>query len=223
VGPGTGASLVRAFAQEGYRVAALARGEDRLRSIVDEIDGARAFPCDATSAEEVEATFASIEEQLGDVEALMYNAGTGVWGQLEEVDADDLRTCWEVNTLGLFLAARQVAPGMRERGSGVIGVTGATASTRGKPFTTAFAQAKMAQRGLAQSMARELGPDGVHVFYAVVDGVIDTPATREQMSDKDDDFFLDPDDIARSYLALAQQPESAWTFEIDLRPYRESW
>jgi NAD(P)-dependent dehydrogenase (short-subunit alcohol dehydrogenase family) len=153
----------------------------------------------------------------------LYNAGSGAFGTFDEVDADDLEQAWSVNTRGLFLAAKQVVPQMKASGSGAIGVTGATAAMRGKPFTTAFAQAKAAQHHLAESLAREFGPEGIHVFYVVVDGVVDLPATRQAMSDKPDDFFMQPDDIARSVWQVAHQPTSAWTFELDLRPYGEDW
>jgi NAD(P)-dependent dehydrogenase (short-subunit alcohol dehydrogenase family) len=112
---------------------------------------------------------------------------------------------------------------MRERGRGVLGITGATATRRGKPITTAFAQAKAAQHHLAESLAREHGPAGVHVFYVVVDGVVDLPRTRRAMPDKPDEFFLDPADVARTFWDVAHQPRSAWTFELEVRPFGESW
>lgn len=223
VGPGNGESLVRKFAHEGYRVAALARDRDRLEELLGDLEAVTLYSCDATDAEQVREVFDRIGDELGGVHTLLYNAGSGTWGGLLEVSPDQLEQAWRVNTSGLFLAARQVIPAMVEAGDGVIGVTGATASWRGKPNTTAFAQAKASQRILAESMARQFGPEGVHVFYYIVDGVIDTPRTREMMSDKPDDFFLDPDDIAESVYAAANQPRSAWTFEFDLRPYGEEW
>lgn len=223
VGPGNGESLSRKFASEGYRVAALARSGGRLRELVGGIDGVTPYTIDATNAEHVEETCEQIESTLGPPEVVLYNAGAGAFGTFDEVDAGDLQQAWEVNTLGLYHFAEQVLPGMRERGSGVLGVTGATATTRGKPFTTAFAQAKAAQHHLAESLAREFGPQGIHVFYFIVDGVIDLPRTREAMPDKEDDFFLQPDEIAHSVYEVAHQPKSAWTFEFDLRPYCEDW
>ncbi len=223
VGPGNGESFVRRFANGGYRVAALARHEDKVEDLIADIEGAHAFGCDATDAEQVDEVFERISDQLGPVDTLIYNAGSGVWGKLMEVEAEDLETCWKVNTLGLFHCVRKVAPAMLDSDGGSIGITGATASLRGKPFTTAFAQAKGAQKLLAESIARELGPQGVHVFYYIIDGVIDTPGTREMMSDKPDEFFLKPDDIAHSVFALSQQPKSAWTFQTDLRPFGEEW
>jgi NAD(P)-dependent dehydrogenase (short-subunit alcohol dehydrogenase family) len=223
VGPGNGESLVRRFAEEGYRVAAMARHEDKLEELVGGIAGVEVFGCDATDEASVDGAFDRVVEQLGEVDTLLYNAGTGVWGKLMEVEADDLEMSWKVNTLGLFHCARKVVPAMLDNGGGTIGVTGATAAMRGKPFTTAFAQAKGAQRMLAESMARELSPKNIHVFYYVVDGVIDSPRTREMMSDKSDEFFLKPDDIAEAVCAVAHQPRSAWTFQLDLRPFGEEW
>ncbi len=222
IGPGNGSSFVRKFASEGYCVVALSRSEESL-TLVDSVEGAHGHVCDATDADAVREVFEHIVADHGLPDVVIYNAGSGTWGPLDEVEPSDLTASWEVNALGLFHVAKAVLPKMRERGSGALGVTGATASTRGKPFTTAFAQAKAAQRSLAQSFAREFGPAGVHVFHFVIDGVIDLPRTRERMPDKPDDFFLDPDDIAESVYRAAIQPRSAWTFEFDLRPHGESW
>ena len=223
VGPGNGESFCRKFANEGYQVAALARTKEKLDELVGDINGVTTYSQDATDREEVFETYDRIRDELGSPDVVLYNAGSGAFGTFDEVEAEDLQQSWEVNTKGLFLTAKAVLPEMRERGSGVLGITGATASTRGVPFTTAFAQAKGAQHHLAESLAREFGPQGIHVFTFIVDGVIDLPRTREMMSDKDDDFFLDPDDIAHSVYEVAHQPKSAWTFELDLRPYGEDW
>jgi len=223
VGPGNGASFCRRFADAGYQVAALARSGENLQNLVGDIDGVTPYTNDATDSQDVARVYEEIRDELGEPDVVLYNAGAGAFGTFDEVDADDLQSAWEVNTQGLFHHAKQVLPRMRERGSGVLGITGATASTRGVPFTTAFAQAKGAQHHLAESLAREFGPEGVHVFYFIVDGVIDLPRTRKQMPDKEDDFFLDPDDIAQSVYDIAHQPKSAWTFEFDLRPYGEDW
>lgn len=222
VGPGNGLSLVERFANEGYDVVALARDAGGVREMFMDV-AATAMSCDVTDKSQVEETFAEIRDRHGPVDTLLYNAGSGKFATFDGVEAEDLEASWRVNTLGLFQCAKQVIPDMLDNGGGTIGVTGATASTRGKPFTTAFAQAKGAQRLLAQSLAREFGPQGIHVFLYVVDGVIDTPKGRQMMSDKPDDFFLDPDDIAEAVWATAQQPRSAWTFEFDLRPYGEDW
>jgi NAD(P)-dependent dehydrogenase (short-subunit alcohol dehydrogenase family) len=223
VGPGNGASLCRRFAAGGYRVAALARSLEPLSELVSDIDGVEAFSCDASDPEDVAATYEQIRDKLGDPAVLLYNASARSFGTFDEVNADDLERSWKTNALGLFLAAKEVLPSMRENEHGVIGVTGATASTRGVPFTTAFAQGKAAQHHLAESLAREFGPQGVHVFIGIIDGVIDLPRTREMLPDKDDEFFLQPDDIAESFYQVAHQPKSAWTFKLDLRPYGEDW
>ncbi len=223
VGPGNGESFCRKFANEGYQVAALARTKEKLDELVGDIDGVTTYSQDATDRAEVFETYDRIRDELGSPDVVLYNAGSGAFGTFDEVEAEDLQESWEVNTKGLFLTAKAVLPEMRDRGSGVLGITGATASTRGVPFTTAFAQAKGAQHHLAESLAREFGPQGIHVFTFIVDGVIDLPRTREMMSDKDDDFFLDPDDIAHSVYEVAHQPKSAWTFKLDLRPYGEDW
>ncbi len=223
VGPGIGGALARKWANEGFQVALLSRSESTLAPFVDELDNAVAYPCDVTDPDAVKETFAHIERDLGPVDTLLYNAGSGVFGGYTEIDLEAFELSWKVNTRGLLLVAREVAPKMAERGCGILGITGATASLRGKPFTTAFASSKAAQRSLAQSLARELGPQGVHVFYAIIDGMVDLPRTRKQMPDKPDQAFLNPNDIASAYWSLSLQPRSTWTFELDLRPHCESW
>ena len=223
VGPGLGAALVRRYAAEGYAVAALARRAEALDELAGAVADCRNFVCDTTDPAAVAEVHAAIVAELGPVAALLFNAGGGVRGSVAEIDAAEFALAWQVNALGLFNWAKAVAPAMIEAQAGLIGVTGATASLRGKPFTTGFAAAKAAQRSLAQSLARDLGPKGVHVFYAIIDGGIDNPRTRSRDSGKADDAFLSADDIADSYWALSRQQRSAWTFEIDLRPYVENW
>ncbi|MFN3197162.1 MAG: SDR family NAD(P)-dependent oxidoreductase [Bradymonadia bacterium] len=222
VGPGLGLALVKAFAAEGYAVAALARNIDALDALVGSIDGAYAFACDVTDEAGVHSTFEAIRSQLGPISALMYNAGSGVWGTLDDIEVANLEMSWRVNTLGLFHLTRAAIADLRAT-KGALGITGATAALRGKPKTLAFASSKAAQRSMAQSFARQLGPEGVHVFYAIIDGMIDLPKTRQMMPDAPEDFFLKPDEIAAAYVQVAHQPQSAWTFELDLRPYREQW
>ncbi len=160
---------------------------------------------------------------MGPVDVLLYNAGSGQWGNFQEITAEGMETGWRTNVLGLMVAGQAVADEMIARGAGSIVVTGATASLRGNIGTAAFAPAKAGQRSLAQSMARHLGPKGVHVALVIVDGVIRTPATRARMPDKPDEFFLAPDSIAEAVHFLAHQDRSAWTFELDLRPFGERW
>lgn len=223
VGPGNGMAFSRLFAAKGYRVAMLARDKDRLADHQSEIKNAVGFVADASRPDELAATFRQIEDEMGAAEVLIYNAGAGHWDSIENTTAEHLEMSWRTNTLGLLTAAQAVIPNMKSRGRGTIVVIGAGAALRGRARTTAFASAKAAQRSLAQSMARHLGPAGVHVCYVVIDGVIDLPRTREGMPEADDDFFLKAEDISSAVFALVEQPRSAWSFEIDLRPFGEVW
>lgn len=222
-GPGNGLALARRFSADGYSVALIARSRDKLEQLAAEVPGARAVPADAADPASLTAAFETIRHEMGPVDVLLYNAGSGQWGNFQEITAEGIEASWRVNVSGLLVAGQAVAGEMIERGAGAIVVTGATASLRGNIGTAAFASAKAGQRALAQSMAKHLGPQGVHVGYVVVDGVISTPATRERMKDKPDAFFLDPDEIAEAVHFLAHQPRSAWTFELDLRPFGERW
>jgi len=204
-------------------VALLARKTELIQEIAATLPGARAFACDVGDAASVERAFASIRSDLGDVEVLVYNAGSGVWGNVEEVSAADFETSWRVNTLGAFLASKQVIGPMKAAGHGSIVFIGATASRRGNVKTAAFAPAKAAQRSLAESMARYLWPSGIHVSIIVVDGVVDLPFTRQRMPGKPDSFFIKPDDVAETALVLTRQKPSAWSFEVEARPFGESW
>ena len=223
VGPGNGAAFARKFASEGYAVALLARDEGKLAAFEKEISGAKAYACDVTEPAEIKAVFAAVAQDLGPVNVLVYNAGAGSWSTPDETTAKDMEHAWRINTLGCLLATREVAPAMREAGAGAIVVIGATAAKRGGVRTTAFASAKAAQLSLAQSMAKHWGPEGIHVAYLVIDGVIDLPRTREAMPDTPDSFFLKPADIAETVFTIAHQPKSAWTFELDIRPFGEKW
>lgn len=223
VGPGNGAAFARRFAAEGFRVAMLARSEDALRGFEAEIEGARGYPVDVTDAARVKDTFERIRKDLGPVEVLVHNAGNAVFGSFLELSAESVEDAWRTNCLSLFLCGRAAVVDMRELGRGSIVVIGATASVRGGAGFAAFASAKAAQRMLAQSMARGLGPERIHVSYVVIDGVIDMPRTRAFFRDRPDEFFLKPDDIAGTVFHLVEQPPSAWTFELDLRPFGEKW
>lgn len=223
VGPGNGAAFARRFTREGYRVALLARRREPLEELAATLDGARAFPCDVSDAASIASAFDAIDQELGAPEVVVYNAGTGVWGTFEDVSPADFELAWRVNTLGLLHVARRVAPAMRAAGKGSIVVVGATASRRGVPRTAAFAPAKAAQKSLCESLARTLWPAGVHVALIIVDGVVDLPATRAWMKDKPDAFFIAPDDVAETAVHLARQPRSAWSFEVEARPFGESW
>ena len=223
VGPGNGLALARRFAAGGYRVAMLARSAEKLRDFGREIPGSRTYPADVADATAVRDAFARIRADLGPAEVLLHNAGSGAFGPFDQVTLELLELSWRINTYGLLACAREVLPDMLTAGHGVIAVTGATASWRGGAGTAAFASAKAAQRSLAQSMAKSLGPRGIHVAYVIVDGVIDMPVTRGFLRDKPDDFFLKPDAIADTVYHVAHQDRSAWTFEVDLRPFGEKW
>ena len=223
VGPGNGEAFARRFAADGYAVALLARRAELTSKLAAELPRAKAYPCDVAVEASVDAAFANIRADLGDVDVLIFNAGSGVWGNVEEVKAEDLERSWRINTLGLFLAARQAIPAMRRRGQGAIIVVGATASRRGAAGAAAFAQGKMAQRALAESMARHLGPSGIHVALIVVDGVVGGPVTRSRFVDRPNDAFIDPAGVAAIAASLIKQDRSAWSFEVEARPYKEKW
>ena len=223
VGPGNGEAFARRFAAEGYSVALLARRKDRIEALAGELPNARAFACDVTDAASVQAALAAAEAQLGQAEVLIYNAGKGVWGDVEQVKPADFEEAWRINALGLFLTARRVIPAMTAAGRGAIVVVGATASLRGMAGTAAFASAKAAQRSLTQSLARHLWPKGIHVALIIIDGVVGGPETRQRFSDKPDDFFVKPAAVADIALSLVRQDRSAWSFEVEARPFGEKW
>jgi NAD(P)-dependent dehydrogenase (short-subunit alcohol dehydrogenase family) len=223
VGPGNGAALSRRFAREGYAVALLARTTETSGPLAESLDGARAYACDVTDGAAVASTFATIERELGPVYTLVYNAGSGVWGTIEDIEVAAFEQAYRVNALGLLLAAKQAIPGMLAQGGGNIVVIGATSSRRGVARTAAFAPAKAAQRSLTESMARHLWPKNIHVALVIIDGVVDLPRTRQMMKDKPDDFFVAPADLAETAFRLTTQPSSAWSFEVEARPFKETW
>ena len=223
-GPGNGAAIARRFARDGYAVALVARSAEFPQALAREIgDPARAYQGDASDPSSLERAFASIRRELGEVDVLVYNAGTGVWGTVEEIKPDAFEASWRVNALGALVASQQVIPAMRQKRQGSIIIIGATASRKGGPKSAAFSSAKGAQRSLAESMARHLWPVGIHVALIVIDGVVDLPSTRARMPDKPDSFFVKPDDVAATVASVARQPRSAWSFEVEARPFGESW
>lgn len=223
VGPGNGAAFARKFSSEGYRVALLARNPDSLKEFEGWIPGSRGFALDATDVKKAGGVFERIRGEMGPVEVLVYNAGSGQFGSVDDTTPEAFENAWRVNALGLLACAKQVIPDMRREKAGNIVVIGATASLRGGAHFAAFASAKAAQRSLAQSMARHLGPEGIHVCYVIIDGVVNLERTRKAMPDRPEDAFLEPDHIAESVFFLTRQPRSSWTFELDLRPFREKW
>lgn len=223
VGPGNGATFVRRFAEEGYKVAMIARTPVVMSDLAAELPMAKPYLCDIGEAGAVEQTFAQIASDLGPVDVLIYNAGKGVWGSAEEVSLENFEAAWRTNTLGAFVSAKCVIPAMKQRGSGQIMMIGATASLRGGASTAAFASAKAAQRSLAQSLARSLWPSGIHVSLVIVDGIVDEPLMRAKLADRPDDFFVKPEDIADTLVQLTWQRRSAWSFEVEARPFGEKW
>jgi NAD(P)-dependent dehydrogenase (short-subunit alcohol dehydrogenase family) len=223
IGPGNGQALARRFAAAGYGLALLSRRTDLSAALAAELGDARAYECDVADAASVSRAFERIRADLGEVDVLVFNAGSGTWGSVEEISPQGFETAWRINALGLLLTAQAVIPAMKRKGAGSIVVIGATASRRGMPRTAAFAPAKAAQRSLAEAMARQLWPAGIHVSLIIIDGVVDLARTRQQMADKPDDFFLKPDDIAETAYWLTRQNRSAWSFEVEARPFGEKW
>lgn len=223
VGPGNGTAFTRKFANEGYKVAMLARSEDRLRSLEKEIPAATGYTVDIGDRKQVEASIERIRKELGPVNILIHNAAAGAFDSFMDAAPETLELTFRINTMSLLHLGQVVVPSMLEAGRGDIIVIGNTSAWRGAANYASFAPTKAAQRILAQSMARSLGPQGIHVAYVVIDAVIDVPWTRSFNPDKPDDFFIQPREIAESVYHLTQQDRCAWTFELDLRPYGEKW
>jgi short-subunit dehydrogenase len=219
VGPGTGAAVARRFAEGGYRVAMLARNADRLAVLENQIPDSIAVPCDVGDAGALERAIAG----LGDAKVVVHNAVGGAFGTFTEIEADVLQRNFQVNTMALFHLARLTTPAMVAAGEGALIVTGNTSAQRGRAAFAGFAPTKAAQRILAESLARDLGPKGVHVAYLVVDAVIDLPWQRQRLPDAPDDFFISPASIAGEVHHLAHQPRDAWSFLAEVRPFREPW
>ena len=225
-----GAAIARRFAREGYRIAASRRRGD-LESLVTSIEknGGQAvgYHSDARDEEQVRTLVADIEADIGPIDVAVFNVGGNVRFSITETTARVYRKVWEMCAFAGFLVGREVASRMLERQCGTFLFTGATASLRGSEGYAAFAGGKHALRALAQSMARELGPKGIHVAHVVIDGAIDTKWTREMFPDwfesRPGDGVMKPDELAEIYWQIHVQPRSAWTFETDVRPYVEPW
>ena len=230
-GDSTGGAIARRFAREGFVACATRRDAAKLQPLIDVIrdEGgtAHGFGSDARKEEEVVALFEKIESEIGPIEVLVFNIGANVAASILEETARKYFKIWEMGCFGGFLNGREVAKRMVTRERGTIIFTGATASIRGAANFAAFAGAKHALRALAQSMARELGPRGIHVAHTVIDGAIDTAFIRDLFPDryalKAQDGILNPEHIADAYWMLHAQPRDAWTHELDLRPYMEKW
>jgi NAD(P)-dependent dehydrogenase (short-subunit alcohol dehydrogenase family) len=225
VGPGLGAALVRRFAQGGHPVAMVARSREFMDELAAEVKAAGgrtlAVTADVGDAEQIARAFDTVRAELGAPEVLLYNAGSGKWGTIVEITPAQYEDSWRTNAYGAFLCAKQAVSDMIKHRRGVMLFTGATAGIKAGPKSAAFGPAKFAVRGLAQSLARDLGPRGIHVAYVNVDGMIDMPAVRSQMAAVKDEDLLKPAAIAEAYWHLAKQDPSAWTQELDVRPFKE--
>lgn len=230
-GVGTGGSVARRFAREGFIACMARRQGDRLQTLVAEIESAggqaHGYSCDATQEEQVVALIERIENEVGPIEVACYNAAVGAAHSITDFPADVYERVWRINTFGAFLMGREVSRRMVERGRGTILFTGATSALRGKAGLAAFAGSKHALRALSESMARELFPKNIHVAHIIIDGPIDTPLIRRMMprvfEERPADGVLSPDDIAETYWTIHCQPRSAWLNETQLRPWLEPW
>ena len=214
-GPGLGAAAARKWSAEGFKVAILSRTLEKVQGAESSIPNSKGYACDVTDPKSLDSAVKAIEKDLGPIDTMVYNAGNGVWKTWDKIEIDAFDMGMKTNVHGLLKATQLVAPGMIERGGGSIMVTGATASLRGKPFTVGFAPPKGAQRLLAQALARDLGPKGVHVGYFIIDGGIG--------KDDSDPAKIDPNAIADTYWHVSNQPKSCWSFETEVRPSVENW
>ncbi len=232
VGPGLGAALGRRFAREGFRVALAARREDRIAPLAGELAGlggpGKAYACDTTDEKQVVQLFDSVASDFGEPDCVIFNAGAFVRKSILETESEEFERCWRIGCLGGFLVGREAAKRMlKDQGNegprGTILFTGATASLRGGALFHNLAVGKFGLRALAQSMARELGPQGIHVAHVVIDGQIRADREGYREDEWGQDSVLHPDAIAETYLQLYRQHRSAWSLEVDLRPWAEKF
>ncbi len=224
VGAGLGESIARKLVAEGCEVGLIARSEDYLAELAAELgDGAVAAPADLSEEDELLEAVERIRAECGTIDIVVNHAAAASWEGFGEISTAEFRRAWEVTTLGAFHLSAATVPEMRAQGEGTVLFTGATSAVRGRAGAVGFSSAKFANRGLAESMARELGPEGIHVAHVIIDGQILTPRARERTPDRDPETFLDPDAIADVYWDLIEQDRSAWTLELDLRPHVEDF
>jgi NAD(P)-dependent dehydrogenase (short-subunit alcohol dehydrogenase family) len=224
VGPGLGAALVRKLAKEGCRVGMFARSPEFMGKLATELGSqALGVPTDVSDAKQVASGFRKVREKLGPVEILVAHASGSVGEGLMKTTSDQFERSWRVAVLGAFLCAREAVSDMRKRSTGAIIFTGATSSVRGRGGAVSFSSAKFAVRGLAQSLAVELWPKGIHVAHVIIDGVIDTPKVRKTYKPSAKEPLLKSEAIADAFWNLIQQDRSAWSLEIDLRPNKEAF
>ena len=224
-GSGTSASFARILAGQGYRVGLAARNVDKLDGLKQEIDGL-AFACDATEVDQVVDLFEQVDQVIGTPDVVLFNASAYTAGPVAELDPEAVQKSLMLTGYGGFLVAQQAAKRMLSAGSGAIFFTGATASVKGFPQFAPFAMGKFALRGLTQSLARELGPQNIHIAHFIIDGSIASPGrdlSIDKPSSNADDGMLEPDAIAEVYLSVLNQHRSAWSLEVDLRPWKESF
>ena len=223
VGPGLGKAVARRFSLEGMKVAMAARTPGKLDALVDWTPAAevRSYGCDATAPAEVNALFEAVERDLGSPSVVVFNAGAFRPGGILDIAPEDFEACWRIGCFGGFLVGQAAARAMAPKGSGTIIFSGATASLRGGARFVNLASPKFGLRAVAQSMARELGPQGVHVAHVIIDGQIDSDRYRHLGEERGPDSLLAPDAIAEAYFNLHRQHRSAWTLELDLRPWVE--
>lgn len=222
VGPGTGAAIVRRFSQD-YEVAMLARNIERLQQLGTEIKHAHPYECDVSNRTALSKVVDTVKTELGNPSVVIHNAVGGAFGNFMDVDISVLEKNFQINTAALMHLGQLMAPHMIEAGKGAFICTGNTSAYRGKSGFAGFAPTKAAQRILAESMARHLGPQGIHVAYLAIDAVIDLEWTRKRNPNAPDDYFCKPDDIAAEVWHLAHQPKSAWSFDVQIRPFGENW
>lgn len=224
VGPGLGESLARKFVDEGCQVGLFSRSEGYLDDLAAELgDDALAVPTDITEPHQVADGFEAIREAFGPVDILVNHASGGSWKGLQEISHEEFESAWRVSSYGALCCSQEAVADMLADDGGTIIFTGATSAIRGRDGALGFSAAKFANRGMAESMARELGPEGIHVAHVVIDGQIRTPRVEETYPDRDEETFLDPDAIADSYWHLVEQDRSSWTLELDVRPHVEEF
>ena len=218
LGLGIGAALGRRFTTEGYAAAFLARTTEASGPLAASIANTGAYGCDVTDAAAVARTFEAIEREMGPVSTLIYNAGSGPRGTVEDIEPAVLESAFRVNTLGLLLAAKQVIPRMKAQSGGNIVVLGAASSQRGMARTAGFAPAKAAQRSLTESMARHLWPHNIHVSFIIIDDAVGQHRKRTELQDEPDNVSIRPNDLADLAFQLTAQPRSSWSFDVEARP-----
>ena len=223
IGPGTGAACAERFSEEGYKVSIISRSEERLAAFHEAIPHTMPYRADLKESEVYRETLERIVVDHGVPKVVVHNATQATFGRYTDIEIAKFERNFTVNAAGLLVTAQVFGPKMVEQGEGSIIVTGNTAATRGKPDYVGWAPTKAAQRILAEALARDLGPSGVHVAYVIIDAAIDMPFARKRRGDHPDDFFAKPKDLAGEIYRVAHQPRSAWSFLVELRPFGEKW